>query len=543
MFDPATAAALLLAGLAASAMTWIVAKRSTRTLTRQLEVRDANQGRLKSAQEEAEWSSQCAADALRRSDENFRTLIESTPDAVVIYREDRVLYANPAAVTLLGDSRELVGRAVQDFVHPDDRGLIVGDVRSMLAGVRTSTLREVRLRAADGEEILSEVRSQRVQYRGIRAIASVGRDIRARRAEAARVRLGDRADAVRTLVAGLSHELKNPLVYVLANLEFALESVEEMKAAGGEELDELVEGLTDAREGARRMREVIRPLRTYARADPELFSSVDLAEVIGEVLDRMRDEDADSAARISWDRVQLPIVRGGHEQLALVIGNLLENALQSLGEDPEARVSLRGWLDGESVTVEIVDTGKGIGGEDLQRLFDPFFTTHEPGGGAGLGLYISRELVRVHSGQLRVFSVPGEGTTVRLDLPASPDRHRVLVIDDEQRIGEMVARWLRRVGITASPQTDAREALRQLKEGHDFDLILCDLKMPGMSGIEFYEALKGVDPGTAQRVRFLTGGAGSSREARFIKEMSGRCMEKVVKEEELVSWIRTAIGP
>lgn len=351
------------------------------------------------------------------------------------------------------------------------------------------------------------------------------------------------ADVVRVLMGGLSHELKNPLFSVLANVEYALEAIDELPGELAAGLGEMAEGLTDAKAAARRMRDIIKPLQTYARADARTFAPVDLAEVIAGVLDAERDGTRLDVSRVRWDRARLPMVRGGRDQLSLVIVSLLRNALSSLGASPaeDDVVTLRGWADGDGVLIEITDTGDGIDGEDLQRLFDPFFN-NEQGSRAGMGLYICREIVRIHSGEIRVLSVTGEGTTVRVELPVILERRRVLVIDDEPRLAGMVTRWLERDGIAVRAETDARLALQHLQTDPRYDLILCDLAMPEMSGIEFFDSLKAVDPEAADRVRFLTGGAANSYEQRFIKEMRERCKERPISETELVTWIRAALS-
>jgi CheY-like chemotaxis protein len=222
--------------------------------------------------------------------------------------------------------------------------------------------------------------------------------------------------------------------------------------------------------------------------------------------------------------------------------NLLINAAQAIEDgDPtrhEVRVRMR-YGEG-AVTVEISDTGKGMGPEVLEQLFQPFFTTKPIGVGTGLGLSICRGIVEELGGGISVESQLGRGTTVRVRLPASKSlpaprqsnpvpptvrRARVLVIDDEPSLCQIVRRVLspeHEVTITS----DGRDAIQLLGTEPEFDVVLCDLMMPEMSGMDLHAKLVEVAPDVAERMIFLTGGAFSSRAAQFLDRVSNTRLDK-----------------
>ena len=190
---------------------------------------------------------------------------------------------------------------------------------------------------------------------------------------------------------------------------------------------------------------------------------------------------------------------------------------------------MRATTHDNEVIVEIEDSGAGIPASIIRRIFDPFFTTKGPGVGMGLGLTISHRIVRAMDGRISVSSRPGSGTTFTVTLPAAPaeqprarvtkqmttsERARVLVIDDEPAVGRSLCALLARTH-EATGVTHAHEALELLRTGHEYDVILCDLMMPEVSGINLYRLL---DPGQRDRVVFMTGGAFTPQAREFLAQ-------------------------
>jgi CheY-like chemotaxis protein len=187
----------------------------------------------------------------------------------------------------------------------------------------------------------------------------------------------------------------------------------------------------------------------------------------------------------------------------------------------------------------VSDNGEGIPAEVLPRIFDPFFTTKPPGVGTGLGLSICHGIVSALGGQITVHSLPGEGTTFRVVLPAARDeepsseptsstkgpRARVLVIDDELQIANTL-RDLLSADHEVLATTTAAEGLAAIHSGGDFDVVFCDLMMPGMSGIELFEQLRDEGQGLEKRIVFMTGGAFTSPIAEFLASVPNRRVEK-----------------
>jgi CheY-like chemotaxis protein len=248
-------------------------------------------------------------------------------------------------------------------------------------------------------------------------------------------------------------------------------------------------------------------------------------------------------------------VHASEARLGQVFLNLIVNAAQAIPEGQadqnEIRlVTRRG--EGDHVVVEVIDTGPGISPDVLPRLFTPFFTTKPVGVGTGLGLSICRRLVSAIGGEITVETEVGKGTTFRVTLPATvatapaarretadlpaPRRGRILVVDDEEAIGRSIRRLVGRDhDVTAL--TQATEALQLIGSGQRFDIILCDVMMPVMTGMDLYGELERVAPDQAARVVFLTGGAFTPTARAFLDGVKNVTIEKPFDVRGLVSLI------
>jgi CheY-like chemotaxis protein len=257
----------------------------------------------------------------------------------------------------------------------------------------------------------------------------------------------------------------------------------------------------------------------------------------------------------------LALVLADGDRLVQVFLNLLLNAAQAIedgrAEKNEIRISTR--LDGDRLAIEVAVTGVGIPPEAIGRVFDPFFTTKPVGVGTGLGLSICHTIVTGLGGAISVESEPGAGSRFRVLLPVhrgaatgrelprrtleAARRARILLVDDEPYFISAMRRVLEGehevVGMTS-----AREALSQLATrgdetaASDFDLILCDLMMSEMSGIELHGELVRVSPELARRVVFMTGGAFTPRARAFLQAIPNRCVEKPLDLETIDDLIR-----
>jgi two-component system NtrC family sensor kinase len=245
------------------------------------------------------------------------------------------------------------------------------------------------------------------------------------------------------------------------------------------------------------------------------------------------------------------------DQIQQVLLNLLTNAEHAIREmDRPGRIRVASRLRDGRVRVEVQDDGAGIAPENLKRIFVPFFTTKDIGRGTGLGLSICYGIVQDHGGTIEVDSVPGRGSTFRLEFPAleaeapavapsqaeaavtSTSVGRLLVVDDEEAIAELVRDVLEPEGWQVSTARDGMEALEHVREGL-FDVLLVDMRMPGMDGKEFYEALRASRPELAERVVFATGDSGSEGTSQFLADAGAPLLGKPYDLRALVEVVST----
>jgi signal transduction histidine kinase len=356
--------------------------------------------------------------------------------------------------------------------------------------------------------------------------------------------LADRMAAVGVLAAGMAHELNNPLAYVLANVRLLREELEAQGAQGASErVAHMRELVDESVHGLERMRTIVRDLKTFSRTDDERHDVVDVHRVVRACLN-MCSNELRHRARLEVDLGPTPPVSINESRLAQVVLNLLINAAQALAPSQrDDRIIVRTGGEGGQVVLEVTDSGAGIPPEDVARIFDPFYTTKGPGEGTGLGLSVCRNIITAAGGDIQVDSEPGGGTRFRILLPVAKapraavpetprpppltngDHPRLLVVDDEPMVGRSLRRVLREHDVTVV--SDGRQAVDLLtSNGGRFDLVLCDLMMPGMSGMEVFSAVTGARPDLADRFVFMTGGAFTPHARAFLDEIANDHIEK-----------------
>ena len=350
------------------------------------------------------------------------------------------------------------------------------------------------------------------------------------------------------LVAGMGHEINNPLAFVAGNLHVALEQLagvaREAEPAVAERLREPVQALEEARQGAERIRAIVKDLRTLARAETTGLAPVDVHAALEFSL-TLAMPQLRYRARIERHYGEVPAVRANESKLGQVFLNLLVNAAQALPPDEPSRqlISLSTRREGDRVIVEVRDTGLGMTPEVRARIFDPFFTTKARGEGLGLGLAMCLGMVRVMRGELTVDSTPGQGSTFRVALPISDDtrgvapaapvgerldqpaRKRVLIIDDEPGIGAVLRRILGRVHDVVVVGSGLA-ALELLEQDQDFDRVFCDLMMSGLTGMQLHARLSHSRPELLPRFVFMSGDVFTESAREFLGRVDAPRIDK-----------------
>jgi len=352
-----------------------------------------------------------------------------------------------------------------------------------------------------------------------------------------------------------SHEINNPLTYVLGGASFLGEL-----ARGSVHLPAAaITAIHEIEHGVRRVRRIVADLGMFGRGERDDDRPVDIAATVGWAV-RMTASQLRARARVVTRLEPTPPVLGNDTRLGQVVLNLLTNAAQAIEEGHPAdhliTVSSGVEPDG-AVRIEVSDTGCGIPADIVGRVFDPFFTTKPVGLGTGLGLSICHGIVSAMGGTLTVTSAPGRGSTFTVRLPATlpwpaaetppavavqPRRGRILIVDDEPLIVKLLVHVIGDAHDVVAAG-GGREALAIIDADRTFDLILCDLTMPDLNGIDLHERLEDAHPELLDRLVFLTGGAHTPRARAFVARADIVVIEKPVETAALLRLIAARLAP
>lgn len=470
--------------------------------------------------------------ALAASEERYRNVVNTQTEMVSRHTpEGRATFVNDAYCRQVGLSREEVlklDNSLFGFVSPEDMAAHQAHMASLTPERPTATTTvKVWLPRAPGEAFWEEWTDTGIFDAAGRLveIQSVGRDVTAKvRAEAelarqrAALHQSEKLAAMGSMLAGVAHELNNPLSIVVGYSGMLHELAEDEPTR------------RRAREialAADRCARIVRTFLAMARARPTEQRHIDLETLIDQALELGAYGLRSNGIEIRRERAASLMIHADGDQIHQVLMNVILNAQQAMMEiDGPRSLSIRTGREAGKAVVEIADTGPGIPAGIAGRIFDPYFTTKPQGVGTGIGLAVSRGIVEAHGGGMEIATAAGGGALCRIWLPPLPDaatgpaeparpgadavkeqnRARLLVVDDEPAILGYILEALSLDGIEARAASNGETALR-LAAAERFDAVLCDLRMPDMSGARLAERLAAVDPRLRGRILLMTGDA------------------------------------
>ena len=486
---------------------------------------------------------------LVESEKRYRQIVESTTDGILkVDVAATIIFLNRRLAKMLGyEVDELLGKSALSLLPTGQvDGIAKPALKRRSEGV-TETY-DLTFRRKDGAELSVSIASTPIldEHGNFAGALSSIRDVTEQKKLLAQLTVSDRMASIGILAAGVAHEINNPLACVMANLELAEQEVLELgeKLGVAREFGEVTEEIRDSCEATKRIRDIVRDLKIFSRGEDDTPGPVDVQRVMESSL-RMVWNEIRHRAKLVKNYGVIPPVEATESRLGQVFLNLVVNAVQAIdegrAEDNEIRITTS--LDSKGdVIIEIADTGPGMPPEIVCQLFTPFFTTKPAGIGTGLGLSICHRIVTGFNGSIEIISEVGNGTAFRITLPPAraemrrripqvaetPTARRrgtILVVDNEPMIAKVVQRSL-------SPDhevvaiSSATEALERIGAGERFDVILCDLMMPQMTGMDLHAELSEIAREQAGRMIFLTGGAFTSRARSFLDETRNRHIEK-----------------
>jgi PAS domain S-box-containing protein len=438
-------------------------------------------------------------------------VVDTSPGALAISdREGRITFASRSAEALVGAARGgLAGRSVADLYRGgSDAAREVGRLLrrggGWLSGHRTA------LRTLDGRTIPVELSAAWIHDRGgdARAVLGMVSDLTVRLEEEKRALEAERLRVLGESVAGIAHELNNPLTGVVGYLQAVLDE--------GPPPD-LADPLRKAAREAERMVRTIRTLLTFGRRRAPERQPADLGELARQVRDFREYQLRVNNIAVSVEGDVLPPVLADPDQVRQVLLNLVKNAEDAIRDSGVGgRIVLRTRIGAEILRVEVEDDGPGVPPELGERIFEHFFTTKPAGKGTGLGLAICRQILEAHGGRVHLERPPAGGACFVLEFPAGAvpvfapapappaGALRVLVVDDEEAVRDYVATVLRSEDHTVTEAATASEAILRA-EAAEYDVVILDRGLPDLRGEECRAEILARRPALRGRVILMSG--------------------------------------
>jgi PAS domain S-box-containing protein len=494
-----------------------------------------------------------AEEELRESEMKYSALVEQARDMVFIVQGDTLVYCNSVMTEFFGyTNEELLSMPFTNLIAPEELDEMLKIYEKQIAGEQTIDVFEATGLCKDGTRIDFEVSSRFIQYKQMPAMLGIARDITQRKkAEEerkeleAKAQFASRMATVGQMASGIAHEINNPLTSVIGFSQLIMEK---------DASSEMKRYLELINEGSQRVAGIVNRLLIFSQQRKPERVYTDVNELISSTLDLRGYSLETSNIRVTTQlESKIPKTMLDRNQMQEVFLNIIINAEKEMkSAHRRGKLSIRTESMDNVIRVYFKDDGPGIPKNNLDKIFDPFFTTREVGEGTGLGLSICHGMIIEHGGQIYVESEPGKGATfivelpvvaeqtvTNLDEPASVNKKevssaKILVVDDEPAILKFLSAVLENEGHEVETVDNAKEALDRIKNER-YRLILSDIKMPQMSGMELYESIQNIAQSLLKRVIFLSGDVIGTDTRDFLVRTKAPYIMKPFDKEHLIN--------
>ncbi len=453
---------------------------------------------------------------LRESEAQFRSIFEQNSAVMLLISPETgsIVNANTASSSFYGYTvPEMTSMKITDInMLPQEQ--VRKEMQSARLGEKKAFVFPHRLK--NGEVRTVEVHSTPLNIKGHTLLFSIIHDIEEQEKLRVRLRQAQRMEAIGTLAGGIAHDFNNILYPIIGYSEMTLDDLPQGSTARS--------NLEQVLKASFRAKELVRQIITFTRQGDSERAAVSLQHIIRESLQFLRATLPSTVKVSQYIDNTCRQVLADAGQIHQVMMNLCINAYHAMGEKggtlevrlketaflPQDSLSYPDMKPGAYLKLSISDTGHGMDSKVMERIFDPYFTTKEIGKGTGLGLSVVHGIVRSHKGHIEVYSEPGKGSAFHIYLPLIEDKardkritdqpvpggkERILLVDDEIQIVEMMSCVLGHLGYTVSARTSSLEALEIFRSSpQSFDLVITDMTMPNMTGLELSEELMRIRP-------------------------------------------------
>jgi two-component system NtrC family sensor kinase len=474
------------------------------------------------------------------------TVLDQSPDPIFTTdREGRIVEFSRGAERLLGYRKEEIQGRHSSLLFGERRG----DPTPRADGA-------TRLRARGGAEVEIELRSAVLNDDQGRTTGHVwvGHDVTALKSAHMQLLQAEKLSTIGEVISGVAHELNNPLCSVLGFSQLLLACNTTGPLTGD---------LEKIHESALRCQKIVKNLLSFARGHTPERKYLGVNGIIDKTIDlknyQLHVNDIEVIRELERD---LPRTMLDFHQMQQVFLNLINNAQQAIEmvPDRQGRLLVRTSHDEGNIRVEISDNGIGMTPEVVQKAFDPFFTTKRKGQGTGLGLSVSYGIVKEHGGRIEARGRPNEGATFIVEIPIAgsqkedagsetpaqavqrpADGRRILVVDDEPLVVDLLISILEGIGHSVDTAQNGLEAYGKVR-AQPYDLIITDIRMPQMNGMDLYRKLLTRRPEMKSRVLFITGDLIDRETTRFLRETGARALAKPLQVQDVAGAVQGMLG-
>jgi len=501
-----------------------------------------------------------AEEALRVSEEKYRTLVENAAEAIFILQDERIRFANPRAIALSGRTAEEISRLpLTELIHPDDLEIALERYRRRIQGEDIPGTQTYRYLNKSGEVLWVQMNSVPITWEGRSATLHFARDLTQEKKLEAQFQMSQKMEAIGTLAGGIAHDFNNLLMGIQGHISLMLFDLDSSHPH--------YESLKKIEEQVKSGANLASQLLAFARRGKYEVKATDLNQIVQQSSGMFERTKKEIKIFRKYQEKIWP-VEVDRNQVEQVLLNLYVNAWQAMQEGGDLYLETQNITlgsdyikpfavqPGKYVRISVRDCGVGMDKKTSSRIFEPFFTTKEMGRGTGLGLASVYGIVKNHGGFITVYSEVGHGTTFHIYLPASEreivqerklpreilgGKETVLLVDDEETIVEVIEKALLLTGYKVLVARGGEEAVQVFQKNRErIDIVILDMIMPGMGGGKVFDALRAIQPGV--KVVLSSGYSIDGEASQIMARGCNGFIQKPFGIKELSQKIREVMG-